>query len=154
MSTEITLQGLLEELIQMPGTFILRNEHGSMELRGNDFYLSHYQEWLTIYHTTAPRSSESRSHLHLKWQTFRSAALTQEEGQTPHLAFYKTPEQTGEPPLVWYFPSFYDWANNKAEIPANIAQYEAFVQRYGTALTFVTDDASASVDERTYETAG
>ena len=147
MSTEITLKGLLEELIQMPGTFILRNDHGSMELRGNDFYVSHYQEWLTIYHTTAPRSSESRSHLHLKWQTLRSAALAQEEGQTPHLAFYKTPEPTGEPPLVWYFPSFYDWANNKAEISAHIAQYEAFVQRYGTTLTFATDAAGASVDD-------
>jgi hypothetical protein len=147
MKSEITLKALLEALLPMSGTFILRNAHGSMELRGHDFYLSHYQEWLTIYHTTAPRSPESRSHLHLKWQTFRSAVLAQEEGQTPHLAFYQTPNQTGEPPLVWYFPSFYDWANNKAEIPANIAQYEAFVQRYGTTLTFTTDDASAAGDD-------
>jgi hypothetical protein len=137
MTTAMTFKELLDALIPMHGTFILRNEHGSMELRGDDFYLSAYKEWLTVYHTTEPKSPESRSHLHLKWQTFRSAVMAHEEGQTPHLAFYATPEPVDEPLLVWYFPSFYDWANNKAEISANIAQYEAFVQRYGTKLRFV-----------------
>ncbi len=137
MVTTMTLRELLDILIRMDSTFILRNEHGAMELRGNDFHLRPYQEWLTIYHTTAPRSPESRSHLHLKWQTLRSAAIQQEEGQTPHLAFYTTPEPVGEPLLVWYFPSFYDWARGKADIPANKAQYEAFVNNYGSVLHFI-----------------
>lgn len=144
MVTTMTLRELMDILIRMDSTFILRNEHGSMELRGNDFHLSPYKEWLTIYHTTAPRSPESRSHLHLKWQTLRSAAIKQEEGQTPHLAFYMTPEPVGEPPLVWYFPSFYNWAQGKAEIPANIARYEAFVTNYGSVLHFI-DPASTEI---------
>ena len=67
-----------------------------MELRGNDFYLNPYKEWITIYHSAA-KSPESRSHLHLKWQTLRSAALVCEEGQTPHLAFHTTAEPIGQP---------------------------------------------------------
>jgi hypothetical protein len=137
MATTLTLKDLMTVLIRMDSTFILRNEHGSMELRGNDFYLSPYNEWLTIYHTTKPRSPESRSHLHLKWPTLQSAMIAREEGHTPHLGFFGTSEPAGEPLLLWYFPSFYDWSRNKAEIPANIAQYDAFVRDYGTTLRFV-----------------
>ncbi len=132
----MTLQELLEILIHLRGTFILQNEHGSMELRGDDLYLSPYNEWITIYHAT-PKQPESQSHLHLRWQTLRSAAVVREEGQTPHLAFYKTPEAVGEPLLIWYFPSFYDWTHGKTEIPANIAQYEAFVESRGMVLQLV-----------------
>jgi hypothetical protein len=124
----------------MDGVFILRNEHGSLEFREKNLYLSLYKEWLTIYQAT-PKSPESQSHLHLKWPTLLSAAVLREEGQTPHLAFYLTPEATGEPLLVWYFPSFYDWAHDKAEIPANIAQYEAFVKAHGMAIQFVAPAA-------------
>jgi hypothetical protein len=141
MATTLTLQDLMTVLIGMDSTFILRNDHGSMELRGNDFYLSPYKEWLTIYHTTQSRGPESRSHLHLKWQTLQSATIRREEGHTPHLAFFGTPEPEGEPLLVWYFPSFYNWSQNKAEIPAHIAQYDTFVQTYGTTLRFVEPPA-------------
>lgn len=123
----------------MRGTFILRNEHGSMELRGDDLYLHPYQEWLTIYHAT-PANPESQSHLHLKWRTLRAAAVMQEEGQTPHLAFYRTGDASGDASLLWYFPSFYDWAHGKAEIPAHMAQYDAFVQQYGLLVHFSVAD--------------
>jgi ATP adenylyltransferase/5',5'''-P-1,P-4-tetraphosphate phosphorylase II len=141
MATKMTLKEFLEVLIRMDGTFILRNEHGSMEFRGRELYLSPYGEWLTIYQKT-PQSPESQSHLHLQWHTLSAATVIREEGQTPHLAFYMTPETAGEPLLVWYFPSFYDWAHGKAEIPANIAQYEAFVKAYGMAVQFVAPSAA------------
>ena len=141
MVTTMTIKALLDTLIGMDGVFILRNGFGSMELHGQDFYLSSYQEWLTIYHTTTPRSPESRSHLHLRWQELRSAELREEEGHTSHLAFFGTPEppvsEDVEPLLVWYFPSFYDWSHNKADIPENLALYDAFIERYGTTLRFV-----------------
>ncbi len=136
MSKEITLKELLEIFLRMDGTFILSNEHGSMELRGNDLYLRPYKQWLTIYHSEA-KSPESRSHLHLKWQTLHSATIVREEGQTPHLAFHTGAEPVGQPLLTWYFPSFYDWGNDKAEIPENQGQYEAFVKIYGTAFKFI-----------------
>jgi hypothetical protein len=136
MATEMTFKDLLEVLIRMRGTFILQNEHGSMEFRGNDLYLSPYKEWITIYHST-PENPESQSHLHLRWQTLRSAAVVREPGQTPHLAFYQTREPGGDALLIWYFPSFYDWAQGKAEIPDNIAQYDAFVKTHGTILQFI-----------------
>ena len=141
MATTMTLKALLELLIRMDGTFILRNDYGSMELRGNDMYLSSYNEWLTVYHST-PKNPESQSHLHLKWHTLRAAVMVREEGQTPHLAFYGTAEAVGEPLLLWYFPSFYNWSQGKAEIPANIAQYEAFVATHGTALQLVEPSAA------------
>ena len=140
VATAVTLRALLETLLQMRGTFILRNAHGSMELRGDDLYLHPYEEWLTIYHAT-PANPESQSHLHLKWRTFRSAAVVQETGQTPHLAFYPRTEAGGEPPLLWYFPSFYDWGRGKAEISAHMAQYDAFVQKYGLVMHFLVADS-------------
>lgn len=136
MAREIPLKDLLDILLGMPGTFILRNAHGSMELRGNDLYLHPYKEWLTVYHTTT-ENPESRSHLHLRWQTLRAAVVIRDAGETPHVAFYANPEASGEPPLIWYFPSFYDWQRGKAEIPANIARYEAFVQAHGTVLRLI-----------------
>ena len=141
MATTMKIKELLDTLLGMDGVFILRNGIGSMELHGEDFYLSAYQEWLTVYHETTPRSPESRSHLHLRWQTLKSAEIREEAGHTSHLAFFDTPEPAvpggDESPLVWYFPSFYNWSNNKAEIPENLALYNAFIEQYGTTLQFV-----------------
>ena len=85
--TTITLKALLEVLLGMQGTFVLCNAHGSLEFKGQDLYLSSYQEWLTVYHST-PKNPESQSHLHLKWHTFQRAVVTHEAGRTPYLAFY------------------------------------------------------------------
>lgn len=130
-----TLHDFLGQLIAMGGTFILRNEHGSMELRGQDLYLHPYNEWLTVYHTSADRP-EGRSHLHLKRQTLQAAAVRRSEGETPHLAFFKANEPHGDPLLVWYFPSFYDWSQGKALIPDNVTRFESFVETYGERIRF------------------
>ena len=130
-----TLHDFMERLIAMGGTFILRNEHGSMELRGQDMYLHPYEEWLTVYHINAERP-EARSHLHLKRHTLQTAAVRRSEGQTPHLAFFKAGESCGAPLLVWYFPSFYDWSQGKTLIPDNVARFESFVETYGEQVRF------------------
>jgi hypothetical protein len=135
MAKSTTLHDFLERLIDMGGTFILRNEHGSMELRGQDMYLHPYEEWLTVYHTNAERP-EARSHLHLKRHTLQAATVCRSEGQTPHLAFFKTGEPYGDPLLVWYFPSFYDWSQGKSLIPDNVARFESFVETYGEQVRF------------------
>jgi hypothetical protein len=141
----MTLKDLLTMLIRMQGIFILQNEHGSMELHGDDLYVSVYNEWLTLYHTT-PHNPESRSHLHLRWETLASVAVCHQAGQTPYLAFYKMPEADGEASLIWYFPSFYNWSQGKTEIPAHIACYNTFVATYGMTLQLYphTPDAPAS----------
>ena len=105
MTKATTLHDFMEQLIDMGGTFILRNEHGSMELRGQDMYLHPYNEWLTVYHTNAERP-EARSHLHLKRKTLEGAKVCRSEGQTPYLAFSGANERSSEPLLTWYFPSF------------------------------------------------
>lgn len=135
MAKTTTLHDFLGQLIDMGGTFILRNEHGSMELRGQDMYLHPYKEWLTVYHTNTDRP-EGRSHLHLRRQTLQVAAVCRSEGQTPHLAFFKSDEAHGEPLLVWYFPSFYDWSQGKVLIPDNVARFESFVETYGEQVRF------------------
>ena len=133
--TEMALPDLLRELIRMPGTFILRNAHGSMELDADDLYLSPAGEWITLYHQGVS-NPESKSHLHLRWKTLRAARIEREEGETPHLAFYAATTPDGEPLLLWYFPSFYDYEKGKAEIPANVARYDAFVKQHGSAVRF------------------
>ena len=138
MARTTTLHDFLERLIGMGGTFILRNEHGSMELRGQDMYLHPYNEWLTVYHTNTERP-EARSHLHLKWRTLQAAAVRRSEGETPHLAFFKTTEPCDEPFLVWYFPSFYDWSQGKTLIPHNVARFESFIETYGEQVRFADD---------------
>src|SRR5499425_2766630 len=100
LMTTITLKELLEVLLGMRGTFVLCNAHGSLEFKGQDLYLSSYQEWLMVYHST-PKNPESQSHLHLKWHTFQSAIVTHEVGKTPYLAFYGTGEAGAEAPLLW-----------------------------------------------------
>ena len=40
MGTTMTLKALLELLLEMDGAFVLRNTNGSLEFRGQDFYLS------------------------------------------------------------------------------------------------------------------
>lgn len=139
MVKDIVFKELLGILMGMNGAFVFYNAHGAMELRGDDFYISPSTDWLTVYHTAAS-TPESRSHVHLKWRTFAFATIVEEEGQTPHLAFSTSEKTVDEPQLVWYFPSFYDWANNKAEILDNIAQYDRFVRQYGTDLRFVESD--------------
>jgi len=134
--TTITLKALLEVLLGMQGTFVLRNAHGSSEFKGQDLYLSSYEEWLTVYHAPPP-NPESQSHLHLKWHTFQRTVVTHEAGKTPSLAFYGPAEAGDDAPLLWYFPSFYNWAKGKTEIPEHIAQYETFVATYGTTLQLV-----------------
>ena len=53
MAGNVTLEYLLAELITSRGAFILQNAHGSMELQGDDLYLSPTEEWITIYHEGA-----------------------------------------------------------------------------------------------------
>ena len=143
--TTITLKALLEVLLGMRGTFVLCNAHGSLEFKGPDLYLSSYEEWLTVYHAT-PTNPESQSHLHLKWHTFQRAVVTHEAGKTPSLAFYGPAEGGDNAPLLWYFPSFYDWANGKTAIPEHLAQYETFVTTYGTMLQLVEPAVLPVVD--------
>ena len=140
MTKATTLHDFMEQLIDMGGTFILRNEHGSMELRGQDMYLHPYNEWLTVYHTNAERP-EARSHLHLKRKTLEGAKVCRSEGQTPYLAFSGANERSSEPLLTWYFPSFYDWSKDKTLIPDNVARFESFVETYGEQVRFDAEPA-------------
>jgi hypothetical protein len=136
MAGDVALAALLEELIELRGVFILRNAHGSSEFQGEDLYLSPIEEWITIYHERAS-NPESRSHLHLRRANLRSARVAREPEATPHLEFFQTREPAGESTLVWYFPSFYDYQNDKADIPRNRRAYDAFVEAHGSEFRIV-----------------
>jgi hypothetical protein len=71
------------------------------------------------------------------------AVVTHEAGKTPSLALYGPGEAGDDAPLLWYFPSFYNWAHGKTEIPEHITQYETFVATYGTTLQLVEPAATA-----------
>ena|SRR5437868_1989139 len=109
--------------------------------RGELFSTSEVQ-WSTTKSDGVWKNPESQSHVHLKWHTFQRAVVTHEAGRTPLLAFYGTAEAGDDAPLLWYFPSFYNWANGKTEIPEHMAQYETFVTTYGTTLQLVEPSAT------------
>ncbi|MCZ6871641.1 MAG: hypothetical protein O7G84_19255 [Gammaproteobacteria bacterium] len=138
MAGSVNLEDLIGELIDLGGVFILQNAHGSMEFQGDDLYLSPIEEWITIYHERAS-SPESQSHLHLRRAMLRSARIARDPDETPHLQFFQTPEPSEDCTLVWYFPSFYDYRNGKADVPKNHKIYHAFVEAHGSE--FAIDDA-------------
>ncbi len=137
MAGSVNLEDLIGELIALRGVFILQNAHGSMELQGDDLYLSPIEEWITIYHERAS-SPESQSHLHLRRAMLRSARIARDPDETPHLQFFQTPKPSEDCTLVWYFPSFYDYRNGKADVPENHKIYDAFVEAHGSE--FAIDD--------------
>lgn len=133
----MTLEELLESLLPAGVVVLLRNRHGSMELRGRDLALKRSESWLTVYHqaTDGEVGSETRSHLHLRRGTLQAGFVVEREGRSPVLEFWATAEDAlgeGRPPLAITFPSFYDWQNDKAPIPAHRTWFREWVARYGT----------------------
>ncbi|MDA2917398.1 hypothetical protein MYX64_11280 [Nitrospinae bacterium AH_259_B05_G02_I21] len=122
--------------VRKGGMILLRNEQGAMELRGEDLVLRASEEWLTIYHSTA-ESSESQSHLHLRKRSFRYARVMEKEGATPFVAFWRTKEEGTDtsPPFAIYFPSFYDWAKDKAPIEENQRLFQEWLEQHGREFT-------------------
>ena len=136
----MTTEDLLESLLGAEVVVLLRNAAGTMELRGQDLKLKRGESWITVYHgdTDDRGGTESRSHLHLRRGTFQLARIREPEGRTPVLEFWPEPplaESAARPPLSVIFPSFYDWAADKAPIRQNRAWFADWVARYGTTFT-------------------
>jgi hypothetical protein len=135
------------------GVIILRNSEGTMELRGDDLELKESKEWITIYHASAS-NSERRSHLHLRKGRYGYACVIESDGATPQIAFWSekpedknNPKPAAEsikvpgiehpamdknrPPFSIFFPSFYDWANNKAPIEENQRLFKEWIEKNG-----------------------
>ncbi len=127
--TDVELIKLAVEFVNRGGMFMLDSPVGAMELHGQDLYLSESGGWLAIYHREEP-SGEARSHLHLKTGVLKTAQIVKEEEQTPYLGFWQD-EDKGDPILRAYYPSFYDWSNNKASIKLNRIFFEKWEQKYG-----------------------
>ena len=130
------LEELLRTLLPAGVVVLLRNEAGTMELRGDDLELKSSERWLTVYHAgaLADGSSETRSHLHLRRNSFGNARVVERAAHTPTLEFWPKEEdarQGGRPPLSVTFPSFYDWQNDKAPIAKNRKWFDDWVERYG-----------------------
>ena len=130
MPRDVELIEQVLECVNRGGLFLLNSSIGAMELHGDDLYLSQSDPWLAIYHASKP-GGESRSHLHLRIGTLKAARIVEEEGQTPYLGFWENPECSGEATLQVYFPSFYDWVNDKAPIEEHRQYFATWVKTYG-----------------------
>ena len=130
MPKDVELLEQILEYINLGGLFLLNSSIGAMELHGDDLYISRTERWLAIYHASQP-GGESRSHLHLKIGTLKSAWIVEEEGQTPYLGFWETAECCGEATLRAYFPSFYDWSNDKAPIEERRQYFATWIEAHG-----------------------
>ncbi len=128
--TDVGLIKLAIDFVNRGGVFLLDSPVGSMELHGEDLYLSESNGWMAIYHGDEP-SGEIRSHLHLKCGVLKSARIIKEKEYTPYLAFW-VQDSDGEPVVHAYFPSFYDWSNNKAIIQSNKDFFKIWERRYGS----------------------
>lgn len=145
----VDLLTLITELLEFRGTVILRNEFGTMELRGTDLALKHSDEWITLYHASAA-NSEHRSHLHLRRSAFAYAEVIEREGGTAQVGFWKTKadvpaavlqpadSRTGKPPFAMFFAPFYDWSGpEKKALPENQARFAAWLNQNGRAFTIM-----------------
>jgi hypothetical protein len=132
MSTALRLEELLKIMMVRPGMIVLRNAQGTMELKGQDLIMKDHQDWITIYHD-GEKSSETRSHLHMRKNSYAYAIVRELEGYTPHMTFWITKEDFCEdkPPFAVYFPSFYDWTDGKTALKENHVYYEAWVKEHG-----------------------
>ncbi len=129
----IALTELLGLLLERHGPVILSNAAGAIELRGDDLVVAGDGRWLTVHHRTA-RTSESRSHLHLRADAFVECVVVEPPGETPFAAFFGPSDDRAHPeraPLAISFPSFVDWENGRAPIPENESWFHAFVARHG-----------------------
>ena len=130
MPKDVELLEQVLECVNRGGLFLLNSAIGAMELHGDDLYISRSDQWLAIYHGTTP-GGESRSHLHLKTGILKAARIVEEPGQTPYLGFWENTEFSREPTLQVYFPSFYDWANDKKPIEENRIYFATWVDAHG-----------------------
>ncbi|MCH2205438.1 MAG: hypothetical protein MK132_06175 [Lentisphaerales bacterium] len=131
----MTLADLITEMLRHGGAIILRHDHGTTELKGNDFILRESSSWLTIYHESS-NTPEERSHLHLRKDSYSYAEIIENPGFTPQMAFWQDKsksEAVGEaakPTFAIYFPSFYDWFNgDKTKIAENHQLYQDWINK-------------------------
>lgn len=128
-----TLPRLARHMLENCQVVLLRNPYGTTEIRGADLAIKEHGDWVTIYHRSAA-SSESRSHLHLRHRSLRYAEIQERPGMTPVLAFWPDADSvrhTTKPPLAMTFPSFYDWAADKAPIQENHAYFQSWIEHNG-----------------------
>lgn len=130
MPKDVELLEQVLECVNRGGLFLLNSSIGAMELQGDDLYISRSDRWLAIYHGSTS-GGESRSHLHLKTSALKAARIVEEAGQTPYLGFWENTECSSEATLQVYFPSFYDWANDKAPIEENRQYFATWVEAHG-----------------------
>ncbi len=133
-----TLSRLLETALAEAQVVLLRNEHGTVELRGEDLALESGGEWLTLFHAGASPGPEARSHIHLRRGRLRYATIAEREGRTPVLELWPSRAALsaarasgGRPPLALMFRSFYDWGRDRAPIPEHRRRFEAWVAENG-----------------------
>ena len=132
----IVTSDIIEAMIPVCSRILLRNDLGTMELKGDDlvFKISKNGEWLTIFHKNAA-GSEQRSHIHIKLENLGYGRIERPEGMTPKLAIYQKKEQAGQgikAPLSFTFLSFYNWDENKQIVPENQKEFENWVSKMGT----------------------
>ena len=132
---DVELIELAVELVNRGGLFLLDSPVGAMELHGDDFRLSGSNSWLAVYHDSEP-GGEARSHLHLKTGVLKAARIVEEDGATPYLGFWENLDCAGEAALRVYFPSWYDWARDKALIDANVAYCARWIEAHGREFRF------------------
>jgi len=133
MKNNLLLQELLETLFLKPGMVVLRNPEGTVELKGDDLTMKEHGDWISIYHSTAA-NSESRSHLHLRKNSYHYACVRETEGYTAQMTFWKSKEEMSEtkPPFAVYFPAFYDWTDGKKEIAEHKKYFEKWLTEHGS----------------------
>lgn len=139
---------LLRLMLAEHGTIILRNGIGTMELRGTDLTLKTSDQWLTIYHASAPHS-EHRSHIHMRRGRLSFACVIERENGTPQMTFWEREadaaaaiagDKDSKPPFAIFFASFFDWQaeGGPRALPENQTRYQDWVRAHGKRFELTT----------------
>lgn len=137
----------ITELVAWHTTIVWRNEHGTAELNGDDFFVMESDKWLTLYHEKIDKK-ESRSHVHLRRGQYRYAEVTEDSGYTPFIAFWCHKDKSdaigdeSSASFAIYFPTFYHWHNKggkegKTTVFENQQFYKDWIAKNGRQFEIV-----------------
>ncbi len=135
-----TFETLLQSVLKLSGTFLMRNEFSTGEFKDGPYTYKTGKGWITIY-PQKEESSERASHIHMRAEKVAFAKIVTFEKRTPQLQFFDQDREKA--PFVFTFPSFYDWANEASPIEKNQVLFREWRSQWGEEFDLRSEDANS-----------
>ena len=118
----------------------MRNEFSTGEFKDGPYTFKKGKGWYTIY-PEKQQNSERASHIHLRAQELSFAKIEVFEKRTPQLQFFDKKREKA--PLVFTFPSFYNWEKDAEPIQDHQKVFENWVSQWGRDFELGGENANS-----------